>query len=202
MLPTIYDVKPTLQRLLRPAARLLHQLGITANQVTMGSAAVSFLTGAVLCWKAGSARALLLLPPALFLRMAMGAIDGTLAKEFEIKSRLGSVLSELGEVSSEAALYLPLALGWRFSPVLIVLVVVLAIISEMTGVLGLMVGSARRYDGPLGNSNRALVFAAVALAVGLGVPVGIWQNVLLVVILVLLVDTIYNRARMALWRGQ
>lgn len=132
----------------------------------------------------------------------MGAIDGTLAKEFEIKSRLGSVLSELGEVSSEAALYLPLALGWRFSPVLIVLVVVLAIISEMTGVLGLMVGSARRYDGPLGNSNRALVFAAVALAVGLGVPVGIWQNVLLVVILVLLVDTIYNRARMALWRGQ
>jgi CDP-diacylglycerol--glycerol-3-phosphate 3-phosphatidyltransferase len=125
-----------------------------------------------------------------------------LAKEFELKSRLGALLNELGDVISDAGLYLPLALGWRFSPVLIVLVVVLAIISEMAGVLGLMVGSARRYDGPMGKSDRAFVFGLIALLIGFGVPMGIWQNVLLTAMLGLLAYTIYNRARMALWRGQ
>ena len=198
----IYDVKPALQRALRPLARLLHQLGITAEQITLAGLAVSLLTGALLCFKAGSTHALLLLPPALLIRMALSAVDSTLAKEFEIKSRFGAMLSELSEVISEAALYLPLALGWRFSPVLIVLFVVLAVISEMTGVLGLMVGSARRYDGPLGTSERAAAIAIVAIAVGIGVPTGVWQNILLAVMLVLLANTIYNRARMALWRGQ
>jgi CDP-diacylglycerol--glycerol-3-phosphate 3-phosphatidyltransferase len=182
--------------------RLLYQLGVTANQVTLAAVALSLLTGALLCFQAGSPRALLLLPPALFLRMALNAIDGMLAKEFELKSRLGALLNELGDVSSDAALYLPLALGWHFSAVLIVLVVVLGIISEMTGVLGLMVGAGRRFDGPMGQSARALVFALMALAIGLGVPMGLWQNLLLAAMLASLAYTIYNRARMALWRGQ
>jgi CDP-diacylglycerol--glycerol-3-phosphate 3-phosphatidyltransferase len=195
-------LKPAFQNLLRPPTRLLYHLGVTANQVTVAAAILSLLVGAVLCFKAGSPRALLLLPPALFLRMALNAIDGMLAKEFELKSRLGALLNELGDVISDAGLYLPLALGWRFSPVLIVLVVVLAIISEMAGVLGLMVGSARRYDGPMGKSDRAFVFGLIALLIGFGVPMGIWQNVLLTAMLGLLAYTIYNRARMALWRGQ
>ena len=124
-----------------------------------------------------------------------------LAKEFEVKSRLGALLNELGDVFSEATLYLPLALGWRFSPVLIVLVVVLSIISEMTGVLGLMVGLARHYDGPMSNSVRAFVFGLLAFLIGFGVPVSIWQNVVLAAMPALLAYTVYNRARMALWRG-
>jgi CDP-diacylglycerol--glycerol-3-phosphate 3-phosphatidyltransferase len=199
---TIYDLKPAFQNLLRPPTRLLYHFGLTANQVTVTAVALSLVTGAALCLKAGSPRALLLLPPALLLRMALNVIDGMLAKEFELKSRLGALLNELGDVFSDAALYLPLALGWHFSPVLIVLVVVFAIISEMTGVLGLMVGAGRRYDGPMGKAERAFVFGLMGLAIGLGIPMGIWQNVLLGAMLGLLAYTIYNRARMALWRGQ
>jgi CDP-diacylglycerol--glycerol-3-phosphate 3-phosphatidyltransferase len=199
---TIYEIKPAFQNLLRPVARLLNQLRVTANQVTVTALVLSFLTGAVLCWKVGTPRALLLLPPALFLSMTLSAIDGLLAKDFELKSRFGTLLNELSDVFSDVAFYLPLALGWHFSPVLIVLVVVLSIISEMTGVLGLMVGSGRRYDGPMGKSARALFFGLIALAIGFGIPMGVWQNILLAVILALLASTIYNRARMALWRGQ
>jgi CDP-diacylglycerol--glycerol-3-phosphate 3-phosphatidyltransferase len=199
---TNYDLKPALQSVLRPPTRLLHQLGVTANQVTITAVALAVLTGAVLCFKTGSPRALLLLPPALLLRMALNTIDGMLAKEFELKSRLGALLNELGDVFCDAAFYLPLALGWHFSAVLIVLIVVLSIIAEMTGVLGLMVGAGRRYDGPLAKSERAFVFGIMGLAIGLGVPMGIWQNLVLVVMLGLLAYTIYNRAHMALWRGE
>jgi CDP-diacylglycerol---glycerol-3-phosphate 3-phosphatidyltransferase len=188
--------------MLRPIARLLYDLGITANQVTVGAFVLSLLAGAVLSWKAGQPRALLILPPVLLLRMALNAVDGMLAKEFALKSRLGALLNELGDVFSDAALYLPLALGWHFEPILMVLLVVLSIISEMTGVLGLMVGAGRRYDGPMGKSDRALVIGLLALGLGWGIPTGIWQNVLLACMVALLLYTIYNRARMALWRGQ
>ena len=53
---------------------------------------------------------LLLLPLVLFLRMALNAIDGMMAREFGQKSRLGAVLNELGDVLSDACLYLPFAL--------------------------------------------------------------------------------------------
>ena len=51
-----------------------------------------------------------LLPVILLVRMGLNAVDGMLAREFGQKSRLGAVLNEVGDVLSDAALYLPLAL--------------------------------------------------------------------------------------------
>lgn len=198
---TIYDLKPAFQNLLRPVTASLFRAGVTANQVTISAALLSITAGAVLLRFAGQPRALLVLPPVLFIRMALNAIDGMLAKEFGQKSRLGAILNELGDVISDSALYLPLALGWLFSPMLIVLIVVLAVISEMAGVLALMVGAARRYDGPMGKSDRAFVFGAMGLAIGCGAPQGPWQNIVLAAVLLLLAITIWNRARKALREG-
>jgi CDP-diacylglycerol--glycerol-3-phosphate 3-phosphatidyltransferase len=176
--------------LLRPLSRLLYDFGVTANQVTLTALCLSLLTGIALILKASQPRILLLLVAALLLRVVLNALGSMLVKEFALKSRFGAILSELCDVFSDAALYLPLALGWHFAAWLVVPVVVLAIISEMTGVLGLMVGSGRRYDGPMGRSEQAIVFALVALAIGFGVPMG----------LILLGYTIYNRANTALRR--
>jgi CDP-diacylglycerol--glycerol-3-phosphate 3-phosphatidyltransferase len=192
---TINELKPAFQNLLRPFTRALFKRGITANQVTESALVMSVLAGLVLTRYAAQPRALLILPPVLLIRMALNAIDGLLAKEFGLKSRLGAILNELGDVFSDTALYLPLALGWGFSPSLVVVIVILAVISEMTGVLGLMIGSSRRYDGPMGKSDRAFVFGAMGLAVGFGVPTGDWQNIALDALLLLLLGTIWNRAR-------
>lgn len=198
---TIYQLKPAFQSLLRPVTRALWELGISANQVTIGAAALSLITGCVLVRFSSRPGVLVLLAPVLLVRMALNAIDGMLANEFGLKSRLGAILNELGDVISDAALYLPLALGWGFSPTLTVSIVVLGVISEMAGVLALMVGNTRRYDGPMGKSDRAFLFGVAGLALGLGVPEGNWQDILLGVMLLLLAITIWNRARMALREG-
>ena len=143
-------------------------------------------------------RVLLLLGPVLFIRMALNAIDGMLAREFNQKSRLGAILNELCDVISDTGLYLPLGMGWGFSPILVILVVILGILSEMAGVLGVTVGGSRRYDGPMGKSDRALIFGVAGLAIGCGAPIGIWGNIVLSGMLILLIATIGNRARMAL----
>ena len=79
-----------------------------------------------------------------------------------------------------------------------VLTVLLAVLSEMTGVIGVQIGATRRYDGPMGKNDRALVFGTIALALALGIPFGIWQNFAFAAIALLLLLTIYNRARGAL----
>ncbi len=90
-----------------------------------------------------------------------------LAREFGQKSRLGAYLNELTDVVADAALYLPFALLAPFAPGWVATVIVLAVISEFAGVLGPMVGASRRYDGPMGKSDRAFVFGALGLWVGL-----------------------------------
>ena len=77
----------------------------------------------------------LLLPVFLFLRMALNAIDGMLAREHGQKSRLGGILNEVGDVVSDAALYLPFALLLA-QPAWVALAVVLALLTEFVGVLG------------------------------------------------------------------
>ena len=194
---SIYDLKPKFQGLLRPLTNTLARAGVTANQITVFAMLLSFAAGAAI-YHVRSLRVLLLLPVVLFLRMALNAIDGMLAREHNQKTPLGAILNELGDVFSDAALYLPLALIAPFDPILMVLIVLFAVISEMTGVLGVTIGASRRYDGPMGKSDRAFVFGALGLLLGLNVPILPLVRPILWIVLTLLLLTVLNRARGAL----
>ncbi|TWU06774.1 Inner membrane protein YnbA [Symmachiella macrocystis] len=197
-MPSIYDLKPRFQALLRPITRGLAAAGVTANQVTVAAAVLSIAVGACIALYPERRWPLLLVPPFLFVRMALNAVDGMLAREHGMKSPLGAILNELGDVIADAALYLPFALVPGVHPVLVVLVVIEGIISEMTGVVAVQIGSERRYDGPLGKSDRAFLFGFIGLLLGCGVETGRWLDGLLVVAIVLLMLTIVNRARRGL----
>jgi len=194
---SIYDLKPAFQNTLRPIVRLLARCGVTANQVTLLALVLSLATGGAIAWlRVG--RVLLLLPAVLLLRMALNAMDGMLAREHNQKTALGAILNELGDVVADAGLYAPLALVPGFQPWLVFAVVLLAVLSEMTGVIGVQIGASRRYDGPMGKSDRAFLFGLMGLLLGLRVPIARWISYVLAVMAVLLVLTIINRARGAL----
>jgi CDP-diacylglycerol--glycerol-3-phosphate 3-phosphatidyltransferase len=194
---SIYDLKPKFQGLLRPLTNTLARAGVTANQITVFAMLLPFAAGAAI-YHFRSLRVLLLLPVVLSLRMALNAIDGMLAREHNQKTPLGAILNELGDVFSDAALYLPLALIGPFDPILMVLIVLFAVISEMTGVLGVPIGASRRYDGPMGKSDRAFVFGALGLLFGLNVSILPLVRPILWIVLTLLLLTVLNRARGAL----
>jgi CDP-diacylglycerol--glycerol-3-phosphate 3-phosphatidyltransferase len=139
-----------------------------------------------------------LIPLWMLLRMALNAVDGMLAREFGQQSKLGAYLNELSDVVADSALYLPFALLAGVSPALVILVVVLALISEYAGVLGPMVGASRRYDGPMGKSDRAFCFGVLGAGVATGWLPSSWINGLLVIVLLLLVATLINRVRQGL----
>lgn len=195
---SIYDIKPAFQSLLRPLTRALAAAGVTANQVTIAAALLSGAVGACVWLSPGARWPLLLLPGFLFVRMALNAIDGMLAREHNQKSRLGAVLNELSDVLADTALYLPFARVPGFSLWLVVLITLLAVVSEMTGVVAVQIGAPRRYDGPMGKSDRAFAFGLLALLLGLGVPAGAWLFYVQWLLVALLGVTIVRRARRAL----
>lgn len=195
---TLYDIKPAFQNLLRPACGALASAGVTANQVTIGAMLLSIATGIVVAILHEEPCVLLLVPVTLLVRMALNAIDGMLAREHGMQSALGGMLNELGDVVSDIALYAPFGLVAGVSPVLVTATVVLAMLSEMTGVVAVQVGASRRYDGPMGKSDRAFGFGLIAMLLGLGLEAGGWANACLGIIAILTAATILNRARAAL----
>ena len=192
---SIYRLKPQFQALLHPAARALSGHGVSANQVTVFTCLASVLLGVWLAAHSDEVAWFLLVPLWCFLRMALNAIDGIMAREFGEISALGAYLNETGDVVSDAALYLPFGLIAGTSAGLVVAVVLLACLAELAGILGVVVGGARRHDGPMGKSDRAFAFGAVGLLVGVGVPAERWMSIVLAALAVLLVVTTFNRMR-------
>ena len=195
---TIYDLKPAFQNLLRPASNVLAKTGVTANQVTVAAMLLSIATGAALVVLHDQRYVLFLVPVVLLLRMALNAIDGMLAREHDMQSALGGLLNELGDVISDITLYAPFGLIAGISPVAVIATVVLAVLSEMTGVIAVQIGASRRYDGPMGKSDRAFAFGILAVLLGLGIDPGAWVNAGLTIVAILTAVTILNRARAAL----
>jgi CDP-diacylglycerol--glycerol-3-phosphate 3-phosphatidyltransferase len=192
---TFYALKPGFQDLLRPLVTSLPQLGVTANLVTIVAALGSVLAGAVTAWLADWRPVFFIIPVWLLARMALNAIDGMLAREFHQKSVLGGYLNEIGDVLSDAALYAPFALVAPFGSLGIGVVIVFSIMTEFAGALGPTMGASRRYDGPMGKSDRAVVFGALGLWVGSSAPLPAWLGWAMPMVAALLVLTVANRVR-------
>jgi len=192
-MPSIYALKSRFQDLLRPFVRRLHALGVTANMVTVAACVVSVAIGIVLI--GAPQRWFVLLPVWMFVRMAFNAIDGMLAREFGQKSALGAYLNELTDVVSDAALYLPFAFVAPFGWQSVGAVILLSAISEMTGVVGVMAGASRRYDGPMGKSDRAFVFSLLALWIAIVPSLPEWSHWLMWLVAIATALTTLNRIR-------
>jgi len=192
---SIYRLKPAFQSLLRPLVGALARAGIRANQVTLAACLVSIGVGALLVLHPGQATLFVLVPTWMLLRMAMNAIDGMLAREFAQKTPLGAYLNEISDVLSDAALYLPFGLIAGSSMTALAVVIALAATSELAGAVAVMTGASRRYDGPMGKSDRAFVFGLLGLLVALGVPLAAWLNWVWAAVAALTALTIANRIR-------
>ena len=179
---SVYQLKPRFQNLLRPGVQRLYQRGITANQVTLAACLLSLLVGALVAGFASHLWLFALVPLWMFLRMALNAVDGMLAREFGQKSDLGAYLNELTDVIADSGLYLP------FAPV--------AGSQSAVGGAGGAAGGDQRicrcaghhgrrfapFDGPMGKSDRALCFGVIGAGVASGLLPLAWIDWLMLLI--------------------
>ncbi|MCG8491931.1 MAG: CDP-alcohol phosphatidyltransferase family protein [Sneathiellales bacterium] len=195
---SIYDLKPRFQAFLRPFCTKMAKNGITANQVTIAAIALSAVGGGAIALFPHAIFPFILLPAVLFLRMALNAIDGMLAREFDMKSPLGALLNELGDILSDLFLYLPFVYVTDIPPVPVLFIVILALLVEMVGIISIQMGGSRRYDGPFGKSDRAFAFGLLSVLIAFSIPLSSWIGFYLGLLVLLSLITIWNRCSAAL----
>jgi CDP-diacylglycerol--glycerol-3-phosphate 3-phosphatidyltransferase len=194
---SIYQLKPKFQQLLQPLMRALVRCRVTPNQITIATMLLSVAYGVALALQPLRAGLWAGLAGFLLLRMALNAIDGMLANATGQKTRLGTLLNEICDQVSDAALYLPFALVTAIHAPLVALAVIAALLAEFAGVLALSVGVPRRFDGPMGKSDRAFWFGLLGLLVAYGAA-ALLLNALVALVLALAAWTTLNRLRQAL----
>ncbi|MES2161611.1 MAG: CDP-alcohol phosphatidyltransferase family protein [Pseudomonadota bacterium] len=192
---SIYQLKPQFQQLLQPLMRALVRCRVTPNQITLATMLLSVAYGAALAMQPQLTGLWAGLAGFLLLRMALNAIDGMLANATGQKTRLGTLLNEICDQVSDVALYLPFMLVLH-AP-LVMLAVAAALLAEFAGVLALSVGAARRFDGPMGKSDRAFWFGLLGLMIAFNAAPLLLHGVLALVI-ALSAWTVVNRLRQAL----
>lgn len=196
---SVYKLKPKFQQLLHPLLVWLHRRGVTANEITVVSIVFSFGIG-VLFWEASAVPLFFLaLPIGLLVRMILNALDGMMAREFGQTSRLGEVLNEVGDVVSDVFIFFPLLKYHPESLCWVVAFIVLSVLNEFAGVMGKVLGGQRRYEGPMGKSDRALLMGIYGLLAYFSVGIQAYSQVVFAIVIALLLLSTFTRLKKGLY---
>ncbi|MDT0708253.1 CDP-alcohol phosphatidyltransferase family protein [Mammaliicoccus sciuri] len=190
---SIYEIKPKFQQLLMPIVDWMRKIGMTPNQVTILALLLSIITGIILSIFHDNKWIFILMPIVMFVRMALNAIDGVMAKKYQMKSHLGLLLNELGDVISDLFLFIPFVFIAEDYGIGIMLFISLSIISEMAGVTVQVIGSSRRYDGPMGKSDRAFIVGFISFLIFVHLNIIPYLHFVFYIFSILMLINIYNR---------
>lgn len=195
---SIYQIKPRFQQLLKPILNLLYKNGITANQITISSILLSLLIGIAFWWADSTKILFLALPLGLLIRMALNALDGMMARTYNQQTKKGEALNELGDIVSDVFIFFPLVKFEQANLYLIVGFICLSIINEFSGLLGKVLSGTRRYDGPMGKSDRAFIIGVYGILSFLSVDFNEYSVWIFSILILLLIASTIIRIKKAL----
>ena len=132
---SVYKLKPKFQALLQPLLARLHKWGVSPNLLTLLGILLSVAMG-IYAFYGNRILALILLPLVLSVRMALTALAGMMARQFNMQSKLGAVLNEIGDIVSDIALYYPLYILFKMDPTWIMFFLLFSALNEFAGLLG------------------------------------------------------------------
>ena len=160
---SIYKIKPKFQKLLIPILKLLRGLRISPNAITIFSIILSFALSYFFWNNSDNSLYLLIVAFGLFLRMMLNALDGMMARIYNLQSKLGEILNEVGDIVSDVAIYFPLILFESLRIEIAIIFILLTIINEFCGLMAKVISRKRRYDGPMGKSDRAFLIGIICI---------------------------------------
>ncbi len=160
---SIYKIKPKFQQLLMPLLKLLRRLGISPNSITIFSILLSFGIAYFFWNTSDNSSYFLIVAFGLLLRMMLNALDGMMARIYNLQSKLGEVLNEVGDIVSDVAIYFSLIIFESLSIEIAIIFILLSIINEFCGLMAKVISGERRYDGPMGKSDRAFLIGIICI---------------------------------------
>lgn len=195
---SVYKIKPQFQKLLTPILVFLHKKNISANQITIAALILSFIIGCFFWYSSYSKLFLLVLPVGLLVRMAMNALDGMMARKYNQTSKLGEMLNEIGDIVSDIFVFFPLLKYQPENLYLVIIFIILSIVNEFAGVMGIVISNQRRYEGPMGKSDRAFLLGLYGLLGTFSISINNCSTYIFIMIIFLLLLSTFTRMTKAL----
>jgi len=161
---SVYKLKPKFQQLLNPILILFRRIGISPNHITVFSVLFSVVIGYILWLGQENNLFYLFVALGLLFRMMLNALDGMMAKKYNLQSKAGEILNEVGDILSDIAIYFPFIYFEGVTLEYVIGFLLLSVINEFCGVLAKIISGERRYDGPMGKSDRALLVGLICIA--------------------------------------
>ena len=190
---SVYQLKPKFQQLLIPVLVKLHAQQLSANKITIAAIIWSAILGVLLFFSPAHPVFLVLVAFGLLVRMALNALDGMMARTFNQQSKLGEVLNELGDVVSDTFIFCGFFSYSFVHPSVLFVVIVLSVLNEFAGVLAKLISGIRRYDGPMGKSDRALLIGIWCVCYFYFPGIGYLFNTIFSLAILLLIVSTYKR---------
>ena len=190
---SIYKLKPKFQKLLMPLLKLLYGLGVTPNFLTVFTILFSFFIGYLLFLGIENKIYFLFVSLGLLLRMMLNALDGMMATTYNLKSKEGEILNEIGDVLSDIAIYFPFIYFSFVSIELVIIFISLSVINEFCGLLSKSISGVRRYDGPMGKSDRAFFVGIICIVLFFTNTILVYIDYIFLTAIILMIISSYLR---------
>ena len=184
--------------MLMPLLKMLHGMGVKPNTLTLAAVLLSLSIGYVF-WNASEHHSYyLFVAIGLLARMMLNALDGMMARVYHLQSKLGEILNEVGDVVSDIVIFFPLIMFDELDMKLAITFISLSVVNEFCGVIAKVVSGKRRYDGPMGKSDRALLIGLLCIICYFTSDVLMYLNQIVGAASVLMVVSSYLRLKNAL----
>ena len=190
---SIYKLKPKFQKLLMPLLKLLYGLGVTPNFLTVFTILFSFFIGYLLFLGIENKIYFLFVSLGLLFRMMLNALDGMMATTYNLKSKEGEILNEIGDVLSDIAIYFPFIYFSSVSIELVIIFISLSVINEFCGLLSKSISGVRRYDGPMGKSDRAFFVGIICIVLFFTNTILVYIDYIFLTAIILMIISSYLR---------
>lgn len=158
----IYSLKPQFRRSMRSVERWLIRLGVSADAITGLGLLFSVFAGLAI-WLGRDANAwLLVVPVAVFLRIAANALDGMVAVTTDTTHPRGEVFNETADRLADIAIFFPIVAVPGVDDRLVAASIAAILVTSVVGISAKAAGGTRIYSGVMGKADRMSVIGAAA----------------------------------------
>jgi len=167
----IYSIKPKFQQLLNPVKTLFVKLKIHPTTINLLALLISIIGGILLYYSANNLLLLIYIPFIAFIRTALNALDGMVAREMKVENqKFGEVLNEFIDRLSDSAFFIGASLVAYANQTLGLLSFISVLLVSYLGIIGKSAGGSRQYLGLMGKADRMFWLSVAAVAIL------IWNN--------------------------
>ncbi len=162
----IYSIKPKFQQFLKPIERMLIKNKIHPTTINLLALGISVSGGLAFFFSDKNPVLLLYIPVMAFVRTALNALDGMVARTLKVKNQQwGEVLNEFCDRLSDVAILLGLAWTPYVNQALGFTVIIIVLLNSYLSILSKAVGGVRQYGGFMGKADRMFYLGLMALVI-------------------------------------